>query len=178
MKPVTRSPDHQPSDGPEPPHLFASGPTTDGNVAARDAEACAAWREKWAPSCPDGNPQQLRAALGFRERNVGELELRVPLGGHDRGVCRVVVDERDDEVYVRVLVCCYDEEDEPTHSARAYTDCPVRVWLERPLDERAVIDVDTDDELPLYTPPYLDNAPQAHHGYRPARRRRRPPTLG
>ncbi len=133
-----------------------------------DEEAHAAWCEKWAPSCPDGNPVRVCPALGFWERNRAELELRVALGGNDLGVCNVIVDERAEEVYVRVLVC-YDL-DKP--ASRDALDCPVRVWLERPLGERAVIDVDSDEELALYTPAYLDNVPQPDHGYRPAGRRR------
>jgi len=43
----------------------------------------------------------------------------------------------------------------------------VRVWLKQPLRERAVIDVDSDDELPLYIPQYLDNVRQPDHGYHP-----------
>jgi len=57
------------------------------------------------PACLDGNPQRLCHPLGFRERNPSELELGVLLGGHDRGVCQVIVDEHDAEVHVRVLVC-------------------------------------------------------------------------
>ena len=91
----------------------------------------------------------------------GELELRVALAGDDHGVCRVILDERDDEVYVRILVCCCDEDDDDDAPRnREYTDCPVRVWLKRPLGDRAVIDVDSDDELPLYTPPYLNSVIQ------------------
>jgi hypothetical protein len=86
------------------------------------------------------------------------------------------VDERDDEVYVRVLVCYEDEEAEdeeeddvrPRH--REYMDCPVRVWLDRPLGKRALIDVDDDEELPLYLPEYLNNVLQPDHGYHPANR--------
>ena len=51
-------------------------------------------------------------------------------------------------------------------------DCPVRVWLRQPLGERAVIDIDTDEELPLFTPEYRNNVLQPDHGYRPALRRR------
>src|SRR5580704_15396965 len=135
-----------------------------------DSEAHEKWLEKWAPECR----RRVRRALGFRERNIGELELRVPLGGDDQGVCRVILDERDDEIYVRVLVCwCDDDDDDGPWRDREYTDCPVRVWLKRPLGERAVIDVDSDDELPLYIPQYLDNVRQPDHGYHPANRRRR-----
>jgi hypothetical protein len=68
-------------------------------------------------ACPDANPQEVRRALGFRERNVGELELRVPFGGNDGGVCQVV-EERDVEVHVRLLVCGYDRDDRPPRTYR------------------------------------------------------------
>jgi hypothetical protein len=141
-----------------------------------DAEAHAEWCAKWAPPCPVGNPQRLRRALGFRERNVAELELRVPfnLSEHE-GACQVIVDERDDEVYVRVAVCYDEDEDDVRPRRREYVDCPVRVWLDRPLGDRAVIDVDDDEELPLCVPEYLNNIVQVDHGYRPANRRRRRP---
>lgn len=184
---MTDAPIDQPSDWPEtPPVSRWERWTTDWDgqpIIEWDTEAHAKWCEKWAPRCPDGNPQRLRHPLGFRERNVGELELRVALGGEYGGVCQVVVDERDDEVYVRVLLCCPDDDDEcrgdddddeqPSRRRhREYIDCPVRVWLESPLGERAVIDVDTDEELPLYTPLYMNNVRQPDHGYRPANRRR------
>ena len=112
-------------------------------------------------------PSDSRRPLGFRERNVGELELRVALGDGDHGACRVIVDEQDDEVYVRVLVC-YDER---SSRPREYIDCPVRVWLETPLGHRAVIDVDSDEELPLFTPSWFNGVRQPDAGYRPANRR-------
>ena len=138
-----------------------------------DSEAHELWLEKWAPTCR----RRVRRALGFRERSISELELRVPLGGDDRGVCRVILDERDDEIHIRVLVCCCDDGDDDdadggTRRCREYTDCPVRVWLKQPLRERAVIDVDSDEELPLYIPEYLDNVRQPDHGYHQANRRR------
>ncbi len=149
-----------------------------------DAEAHGEWCAKWAPRCPVGNPQRLRRALGFRERSVAELELRVPLSmSEHEGACQVILDERDDEVYVRVLVCYEDEEDEQEEEdevrprRREYMDCPVRVWLDRPLGERAVIDVDDDEELPLYIPEYLNSIVQPDHGYHPAGRRRRRPDV-
>lgn len=74
-----------------------------------DSEAHAKWLEKWAPECR----RRVRRALGFGERNVGEPELRVALGGDDHGVCRVILDERDDEVYAPILVCCCDDDDAP-----------------------------------------------------------------
>jgi hypothetical protein len=133
-----------------------------------DSEAHERWLEKWAPECR----RRVRRPLGFRERNVGELELRVALGGDDRGVCRVILDERDDEVYVRVLVCGCADDDDDDGTWREYTDCPVRVWLKQPLGERAVIDVDSDEELPLYIPTYVDNVRRSDRAYHPANRRR------
>ena len=183
---MTDAPIDQPSDWPDTRPLSRWERWTtewDGQpIIEFDADAHAEWCEKWAPRCPVGNSQRLRHPLGFRERNIGELELRVALGG-DEGVCEVVVDEGDDEVQVRVLLCypddddeCRDDDDEKAprrrRRRREYTDCPVRVWLENPLGERAVIDVDTDEELPLYTPLYMNNVLQPDHGYRPANRRR------
>jgi hypothetical protein len=116
-------------------------------------------------TCPDGQQQRLCHPLGFRERNLGELELRVLLGPGDHGVCQVIVEERGDEVYVRVLAHCCDEDDAPARRSRDYIDCPVRVELDEPLGERAVIDFDCDEELPLYKPLYLNNVRQRDHGY-------------
>ncbi|HZE05403.1 MAG TPA: hypothetical protein VE127_09275 [Solirubrobacteraceae bacterium] len=119
---------------------------------------------EWTP-CPDGEPQELRHPLGFRERNRCELELRVPLGDDDSGVCQVMLDERDDEVHVRVLVHREEECDRSRPRPRPHTDCPVRVWLEQPLGDRLVIDADTDQELLHYVPAYVNNVPRPDHGY-------------
>jgi hypothetical protein len=51
------------------------------------------------------------------------------------GVCQVIAEEQSDEVYVRVVVHCEDEDDAPTHRSRDYTDCLVRVWLDEPLGD-------------------------------------------
>ena len=130
------------------------------------------WCDKWAPPCPDGHALRVERPLGFRERTVRELELRVVLTDADLGVCQVILDEHEDEVYVRVLVA-YDEDEEdaaprPPHR----TNCPVRTWLEQPLGDRAVIDVDSDEELPLYVPEYRDNVKQTDWGYHRVTRRR------
>jgi hypothetical protein len=149
----------------------------DGNpIVEWDSEAHERWLEKWAPPCPWGNLQMVRHALGFRERNLCELELRVPPGGDDGGVCTVVVDEFDDEVHVRVVICRDPDDEEAAARPREYSDWPVRVWLDRPLGERAVIDLDTDEELPLYKPLYDDGVQQPDHGFYPANRRRSRPS--
>jgi hypothetical protein len=130
-----------------------SGPRV-GRVATRET------------NCPDGHQQRLGHPLGFRERNVGELELRVLLGPGDHGVCHVIVEEREEEVYVRVLVHCAPDYMSARRDHRC-VDCPVRVELDGPLGERAVIDYDNDEELPLHKPLYMND----HGYYRVARRR-------
>jgi hypothetical protein len=121
--------------------------------------------------CLDGRRQRLCHPLGFRERGVGELELRVLLGPGEDGVCQVIVEERVEEVYVRVLVHCA-EDDASARRDRGYVDCPVRVELDEPLGERAVIDYDDDEELLLYKPLYVNNVRQRSHGYYRVTRRR------
>jgi hypothetical protein len=70
----------------------------------------------------------------------------------------VVVEELDDEIFVRVLVCCYEPNDEDEF-IREYIDCPVRVWLDAPVGDPAVIDADTGEKLPLHIPSRLRSAP-------------------
>jgi hypothetical protein len=77
----------------------------------------------------------------------------------------VIVEERDEEVDVRVLVHRQDEDDPPAHRSRDYTECPVRVWLDEPLGERAVIAFARDEGLPLYRPRYLNHVRRPDHGH-------------
>jgi hypothetical protein len=44
--------------------------------------------EIWLPACPIGLPQNARECLGYREREPGRLQLRVPML-HNEGVCDV-----------------------------------------------------------------------------------------
>jgi hypothetical protein len=78
----------------------------------------------------------------------------VPLGIGEHGACQVIVEESDDMVLVRVLVC-FDEQADAFPPAREFVNCPVRVWLDRPLANRTVVDVDSNEELPLFSPRHL-----------------------
>jgi hypothetical protein len=109
----------------------------------------AKWLERWTSACPDGRPQRVARCLGYREREPRRLQLRVALGGSDGGVCDVIVEEHEETVRVRLLVC-YDEADFIPYKDREYMNCPVHVYLEQPLGERTVVDVETDQPVPLF----------------------------
>lgn len=66
------------------------------------------------------------------------------------GDCDVIVEEDEETVRVRVVLCWPDSEDH--WNDRDYMDCPVHVYLEKPLDGRKVIWVDDEVELPLFVP--------------------------
>jgi len=108
------------------------------------------WLEKWAPRCPDGRPSVPRKIIAYREREPGRLQLRVPLSG-DEGVCEVVVEEDEKTVRVRALVC-YDDDDEDAPASHERVNCPVHVYLDRPLQGRQVVDIETGAALPLFVP--------------------------
>lgn len=113
-------------------------------------EAHADWCETWEPRCPIGNPQRPATLVGYREREPGRLQLRVVLRAGTEGVCDVIAEEDDEAVRVRVLLCW---EDAIAHiHDRDYMDCPVHVYLDRPLGDRTVIDVDDEQALPLFVP--------------------------
>jgi hypothetical protein len=77
-----------------------------------------------------------RPCLGFREREPGRLQLRVGLFDGE-GVCDVELQETDELVAVELFVC--GDATDRTHIC----DCPVHVYLDKPLDERPVIDLTT-----------------------------------
>ena len=137
------------------------------------------WLAKWAPPCPDGNPQRLLEILGFRLKGADLLQLRVVLKQDDGGVCQAIVEEHPDRVYVRALACLEEEEEEekedwpdsfsqPTEGGNPgwrrprEIDCPCNVWLDAPLDERVVIDVDSDEELPFFIPRWGTGEPSLY----------------
>ncbi len=98
--------------------------------------------------CPIGLPQRRVACLAYREREPGRLQLRVVVSP-DEGICDAAVEECDDRVYVRVVMC-FDEND--ASETDTLLDCPVHVYLEQPLGDRTVIDALTGEVLPLFVP--------------------------
>ncbi|MDQ6777260.1 MAG: hypothetical protein M3071_13820 [Actinomycetota bacterium] len=74
------------------------------------------------------------------------------------GICAALVEEDEDNVYVRVIMC-YEELDADTEDHECW-DCPVHVYLEKPLNGRAVIDVQTDRALPLFVPDWEESSSQ------------------
>jgi hypothetical protein len=106
--------------------------------------------ERWTSPCPDGRPQRAAVCLGYRERDPGRLQLRVALSGHE-GVCDVIVEEDDDRVRVRLLVCC-EEEITEENDDHEFSNCPVHVYLEKQLGARTVIDVQTGEPVTLFVP--------------------------
>lgn len=112
------------------------------------------WMEKWAPPCPDGNHQRLLSILGFRLKGADYLQLRVLLRKGDNGVCQAIVEEHPDQIHVRAFSCLTEE----AYDADWYwlpteeVDWPCNWWLDAPLGERVVIDVDSGKELPYYIP--------------------------
>jgi hypothetical protein len=112
-------------------------------------EECA-WLDRWAPKCPIRNPQRVGRLLGYREREPGRLQLRVAIRPRTDGVCEAIAEESEATVHVRVLLC-FEDRDE-SWDDREYWDCPVHVYLEKPLGARTVIAVDGNEALPLYAP--------------------------
>ena len=123
----------------------------------------AAWLKKWAPPCPDGNPQRRLQILGFRLKGADYLQLRV-VRWSDEGVCQVMTDEHPDRIYVRVSACAPYDPDRPDLWRRSTEalDSGCNWWLDAPLGERIVIDVDTGEELPLYIPRWDTDEPDLY----------------
>jgi hypothetical protein len=132
-----------------------------------DDAAAAAWREKWAPPCPEHKTQRLAQILSCRERNPGELELLVVGFPTDDEGCHFIVDERDDEVHVRVLV--HADLGRP-HDDEEWV-MPIRWWLRRSLGDRVVINADTGKEVWHDVREYQDGTLQPGRGKSPPKRR-------
>jgi hypothetical protein len=80
------------------------------------------------------------------EREPGRLQLRYVLFLGE-GVCDVVVDEDDDAVTVHGFICA-GENQEPVDCTQSCA-CPVHIYLDRPLGNRAVIDGHTNRRVPF-----------------------------
>jgi hypothetical protein len=62
----------------------------------------------------------------------------------------VIVEEDEETVHVRVLLCWPDSADH--WNDREYWNCGVHAYLDKPLNGRKVIWVDGEVELPLFVP--------------------------
>jgi hypothetical protein len=97
--------------------------------------------------------------LGFRLKGEDYLQLRAVLpGGPWGGSCTRLVDEHEERVDVRVLLCSPLD----TREVTTECDCPFNVWLDAPLGERNVVDVDTGRELPLFIPNWDTDEPSLY----------------
>jgi hypothetical protein len=109
----------------------------------------ARWCAQWTSPCPEGRPQRVGICLGHREREPGRLQFRVALC-RGEGVCDVIVEEDEETVRVRLLVC-YDENVEQGED-REYINCPAHMYLDKSLGGRTVIDVQVDEAVPVFVP--------------------------
>jgi hypothetical protein len=65
-----------------------------------------------------------------------------------------MVYEDEDAVEVRVILCYEEPDDEPVDNE--FTDCPVHVYLEKPLNGRRVVEVQSAQDLPLFVPRWAE----------------------
>ena len=143
-------------------------PDTNQSSFRCDDAAAAAWREKWAPPCPEHKSQRLAQILGYRERSPKELELLAVVFPTDDEGCHFIVDEREDEVHVRVLL--HADLGRP-HEGEEWV-MPFRWWLEHPLGDRAIINADTGHEIWHDALDRQGGAPEPDRGDNPPKRRR------
>jgi hypothetical protein len=105
---------------------------------------------RWAPPCPAGHPQRPTAAIAHRDKLGGLIQLRAIMHPSD-GICSVVIQESVDLVLVRVILCRPEDTWDDDDDSELF-NCPVRVWLDEPLDGRVIIDVETGLRLPPHEP--------------------------
>ncbi|MDE3134737.1 MAG: hypothetical protein KGL15_11775 [Acidobacteriota bacterium] len=101
---------------------------------------------RWAPPCPAGHPQRPTPAIAHRDKLGGLIQLRAIMHPED-GICSVVIQESRDLVLVRVILCRHEDSWDEDDESELF-NCPVRVWLDEPLDDRWIIDVETGLRLP------------------------------
>jgi hypothetical protein len=115
------------------------------------------------PPCPDGNDQRLVEILGFRLKVADYLQLRVLTRDGDRGICHVTLEQDPGQVRVLAVACLHEADHESwrrTPSTRM--DSPCNLWLDEPLDERTVVDIDSGLPLPLCIPGWDRDAPTVY----------------
>lgn len=106
------------------------------------------------PACPLGLPQNARECLGYRERDPGRLQLRIPML-YNEGVCDVALDEYPSHIVVCVVVCRRDDDEERSWYP-GFAEERTHAYLDAPLDDRMLIDSETGKAVPLYVPTWLD----------------------
>jgi hypothetical protein len=106
------------------------------------------WHSSEFPACLRNNPQRIRHAVGYYSgRWDRELQLHVPLVGHEM-LCRaIVVSEAERVIRVRAFVCCTPQDWDLRWPGR-YRPCPAAVHLTNKLRGRVVVDADTGKERP------------------------------
>jgi hypothetical protein len=105
-----------------------------------------------ATSCPAGNAQRAVRCLSYREREPLRLQVRVAIRPSIEGVCDAFAEEDEDERTVRVRVFLCHPKGEAEGPDREYLDCPVHVYLDKPLGGRKVIDALTGKPLSVFVP--------------------------
>lgn len=63
---------------------------------------------RWSPPCECGHSQRPRAAIGYRDKLGGLIQLRTNMS-ETEGICSVVIQESHEFVLVRVILCRRDE---------------------------------------------------------------------
>jgi hypothetical protein len=104
--------------------------------------------------------QRLLEVAGFRLKAPDHLQLRIILRAEDGGGCHVIVGEREDCLFVRAMA--HRDEDTWRQLPTDEMDCPCNYWLDAPLGERVVIDVDTGAELPFFIPRWGRDLPSLY----------------
>jgi hypothetical protein len=101
-------------------------------------------------SCPVGNVQRAVRCLSYREREPDRLQVRVAIRPSLEGVCDASADEDEETVRVRVYLCYPEGSLEPPDPE--YMNCPVHIYLDKPLGDRKVVDALTGETLTVFVP--------------------------
>lgn len=115
------------------------------------------------PCCPRGFEQRERACLGYYERETLRLQIRVLIRDNE-GICAALVEENDESVAIRLIVC---ESDDPSDWLLydGYADERHHVTIARPLGNRTVVDYVTGRPMSFYVPTWCNGRPTEAPGY-------------